>query len=197
MKTSVEQLACLKERLFDAAVMVNVLYAVDDPLACLRGVHRLLKPGGILGLSTTHRETDLNPLLNSIEAELRSQPDFDQLADDLNNVRKINRMLENSVVRRHPREKYLEWIELAGFEVMEMVPSTYCDAVMLVHARRPKESPARESRNRSRASGPSPECALRNELSTVHVNGLVRSGRSRRPGFRRNVKFATIWRLNP
>lgn len=139
VKTTVEQLGCLKERQFDAAVMVNVLYAVDDPATCLQGVFRILKPGGVLGLSTTHRETDLSPLLNSIEAELRGQPDFDQIADDWNNVQKINRMLEKSIVRRHTREAYLEWIKLAGFEVTDFVPSTYCDAVMVVHARKPIE----------------------------------------------------------
>jgi ubiquinone/menaquinone biosynthesis C-methylase UbiE len=142
VKTSVEQMSCLKERLFDAAIMVNVLYAVDDPLECLRGVHRVLKPGGVLGMSTTHRETDLSRLLNEIEAEMRSQPDYDQLADDLTNVQKINRMLEKTIVRRHTREKYLDWIQSAGFEIVDSVPSTYCDAVMLVHARRPKEKQA-------------------------------------------------------
>jgi ubiquinone/menaquinone biosynthesis C-methylase UbiE len=142
VKTSVEQLSCLNENTFDAAVMLNVLYAVDDPLACLRGVYRILKPGGALGMSTTHRDTDLSPLLNAIEAELQSRPDFDEIADDWLSVRKINRMLEQSVVRRHTRDEYLQWLELAGFEVMETKPSTYCDAVMLVHARRPKESQA-------------------------------------------------------
>jgi ubiquinone/menaquinone biosynthesis C-methylase UbiE len=145
VKTSVEQLSCLDRKMFDAAVMVNVLYAVNDPLACLRGIHRILKPGGVLSLSTTHRETDLTPLLNSIEAELQSQPNFDEVQDDWNNVRKINRMLERSIVRRHTREDYLQWLQLAGFEVTDVIPSTYCDAVMLVHARRLKESQYEET----------------------------------------------------
>jgi hypothetical protein len=62
IKSSLEDLSSLKEAAYDGAVMVNVLYAVNDPLAVLRGIARILKPGGVLGLSTTHAGTlnDLN-----------------------------------------------------------------------------------------------------------------------------------------
>jgi ubiquinone/menaquinone biosynthesis C-methylase UbiE len=33
---------------FDGAIMINVLYAVQDPLECLRQACRILKPGGVL-----------------------------------------------------------------------------------------------------------------------------------------------------
>ena len=46
MKTFVEHLDRVSSAKFDAAVMVNVLYAVEDPLKCLRGIHRILYYSG-------------------------------------------------------------------------------------------------------------------------------------------------------
>jgi ubiquinone/menaquinone biosynthesis C-methylase UbiE len=134
VKSSVENLSSLPDGSFDAAVMVNVLYAVSDPLTCLRDVNRILKPKGVLGLSTTHSESDLDPLLASIKAWLEEENKYDALAADYLVVRDLNKAIEKEIARRHTRDDYREWVKAAGFKITRDVPSTYEDAVMLMHA---------------------------------------------------------------
>lgn len=136
IKCAMEHLECLPSESYDAAVMVNVLYAVNEPLKCLRDVHRMLRKGGVLGLSTTHSETHLDPLLDRIEGELRAQQKLDALATDWNTVYKVNKGLETTIVRRHTRDEIKDMVKTAGFEIVKETPSTYCDAVMLLHARK-------------------------------------------------------------
>jgi len=136
VKTSVEHLESLKDKTFDAAVMVNVLYAVDHPLACLRGIHRVLKPEGVFAFSTTHSETHLDPLLERIKQVLRENRKLGSLRDDYENVHAANKEIEQTIARRHSRNKYREWLKHAGFEIIKEEPSTYEGAVMLIHARK-------------------------------------------------------------
>lgn len=136
VKASVENLQILKEQSFDAAVMMNVLYAVDDPLGCLRAVHRILKPNGVLSFSTTHSESCLDPLLNAIRQYVQTRPDFPQIEEDFNRLEQVNKHIEVTIARRHTRDEYCKWVRDAGFEITHYVPSTYADAVMLVHARK-------------------------------------------------------------
>ncbi len=141
IKSSAEHLEILAEqslkRPFDAIVSVNVLYALERPLACLRGLNRLLKVGGILAFSTTHSETQLTPLLDDIKATLEKKRIFDRLAGDYDCVYRGN-MLVEEMVRRHSREQYLQWVRDAGFSVKYHSPIEYPDkrigVVMVVHA---------------------------------------------------------------
>jgi len=136
VKSSIERLPELGEQAFDAVVMVNVLYAVDDPLACLRDVHKLLKPGGVLGFSTTHRKTDLDPLLNDIRTQLTAKGKFRTLAADYQRLNEINKMIEKTIAKRHTYEEYCEWVEAAGFDITHRLEFTYQGAVMLLHAKK-------------------------------------------------------------
>jgi ubiquinone/menaquinone biosynthesis C-methylase UbiE len=136
VKSSVETLGGLADESFDAVVMVNVLYAVSDPLSCLQEVHRILKPGGMVGLSTTHSEVELDTLLNSIKAHLHETGTFEERAGDYQIVRDLNKAIERGIARRHSREEYREWVEAAGFEITREIASTYEEAVMLIHARK-------------------------------------------------------------
>jgi len=135
VKCSVECLGLLDASTFDAAVMVNVLYAVEDPLACLQGINRILKKDGVLALSTTHRGTELKPLLEDIERKLKDAGLYEKLADDYARVLEVNRRLE-AIARRHTKDEYLEWVSKAGFEISSMFPSEYQGAVMVIHARK-------------------------------------------------------------
>lgn len=137
VKASVENTPCFRDAAFDAVTMVNVLYAVDDPLSCLKEIHRLLKPGGVLGLSTTHRKTSLDQLLNAIKAHLETEGTYQDLMGDYDELHRINRDIERTIARRHTRTEYQQWVRMAGFEITKYEPSTYHDAVMLLHARKP------------------------------------------------------------
>lgn len=136
IKASVEHLDFLDNEMFDAVVMVNVLYALEDPLRCLRGVHRILKPNGVLGFSTTHSETRLDPLLARIKSTLQEDGHWDELAHDYERLRAANKEIEATIARRHSREEYRDWVRNAGFEIIREESSTYVDAVMMIHARK-------------------------------------------------------------
>jgi SAM-dependent methyltransferase len=124
---------------FDAVVAVNVLYAVDDPLTCLQTVYKLLKPGGVVGLSTTHSETRLDPLLDSIKNKLKAIGKYEALADDYERLRQANKDIERTIALRHSRDDYRKWVKTAGFKIIKEVPSSYEDAVMIIHAAKPDE----------------------------------------------------------
>ena len=47
---------------FDVAFLVTVLGEVPDPAACLRGLHRLLRPGGWLSITEQPGDPDYQPL---------------------------------------------------------------------------------------------------------------------------------------
>jgi SAM-dependent methyltransferase len=141
VKASVEFLDSLEPKFreaFDAAVMVNVLYAIEDPLSCLQSVFRLLKPGGVLAFSTTHSETRLDPLLESIKSCLREAGTYDALAQDYEKLYEANKDIEQTIALRHSRDDYRRWVKTAGFQITRDVPSTYEGAVMLIHALKPK-----------------------------------------------------------
>ncbi len=137
VKASVENTPSFKDAVFDAVTMVNVLYAVDDPSGCLQEMHRLLRPGGVLGLSTTHHETDLTELLSAIKTYLETEGTYEELMADYDAVYRINRDIERTIAKRHTREEYEQWVRSAGFEITRCEPSTYHNAVMLIHARKP------------------------------------------------------------
>src|SRR5207245_1762969 len=138
VKASVENLECLNDESFDAVVMVNVLYAVDDPLRCLREIHRILAPGGVLGFSTTHSETRLDELLENIKAQgrLYAQGADGRAMNDYNVLAQVNRNIERTIARRHTREDYKDWVEDAGFDITRYEESTYHKAVLLIHAKK-------------------------------------------------------------
>jgi ubiquinone/menaquinone biosynthesis C-methylase UbiE len=136
IKCAMQHLDCINDDTFDAAVMVNVLYAVSEPLKCLHDIHRILRKDGVLGLSTTHRETNLDTLLGRIETELKSINQMDALADDWNAVYNVNRTLESNVLRRYTRDDIKDMVRTAGFDILKENASTYCDAVMLLHAKK-------------------------------------------------------------
>ena len=136
VKASIEDLSFLSDQSLDAAVMVNVLYALDDPIGCLREIHRLLRPDGLIGVSTTHRGTNLDELLEAIKEDVEIRPDRDELSADYALLEQVNRAIESSIARRHSRDDYRKFFEQAGFEIVRITDSTYHSAVMTIHAKR-------------------------------------------------------------
>ena len=67
-----EQREFLEPGSYDAAILINVLYAVQDPEQCLREVFDLLQPGGRVAFSTPHRETDVDKLFDGMRKSLQA-----------------------------------------------------------------------------------------------------------------------------
>jgi SAM-dependent methyltransferase len=119
-KTSADHLDWAPSGSFDAVAAVNVLYALDDPAACIRQVARVLKPGAVFTFSSTHSETDLDPLLGAIKKQLKADRKFSSLEEHFRRVQKLNKSLELSSVRRYSRKDYLEWLTAAVFPVSRL-----------------------------------------------------------------------------
>ena len=141
VKSSVEHLEILAhEGPFDAATALNVFYAVDDVLACLKSLNRILKMGGSLVFTTTDSETRLRPLLTDIYENLSREADFAQLAPHVKRVDALNMELERTgKTTRYTKDDYLKWVREAGFEVEPPCPRLYMDAVILVRSKKVRE----------------------------------------------------------
>jgi ubiquinone/menaquinone biosynthesis C-methylase UbiE len=118
---------------FDAAIMVNTLYALDDPAACLGEVARVLKPGAVLALSTPHRQTDVDALFARMRDALAEKGIFESLAEAFDAARQRHAAIEGQI-HRFTVEDVRCLLESRGF-VVERVEPAYVDAVVIVRAR--------------------------------------------------------------
>jgi ubiquinone/menaquinone biosynthesis C-methylase UbiE len=134
-KSSAENMEAIEPNSFDAVVAMNVLYALNDPPAFINKVAQVLRPRGIFSFSTTHSETDLDPLLSAIEKQLRKEGTYVANEAHFKRVYEVNKSLENTIVKRYTSEEYISWVEAAGFEIIKIIPHAYEGAVMIVHAR--------------------------------------------------------------
>ena len=124
------------EAFFDAVVMVNVFYALDEPERCLEEIYRVLKPGGILALSTSHSETDLDKLFAAIRGSLAAKGVLGRLQSAVDDAEDRNKeMLER--ILRFTRQQVVDLLTVAGFEILKRTDSSYADAVMILQAGKP------------------------------------------------------------
>jgi ubiquinone/menaquinone biosynthesis C-methylase UbiE len=66
------QLLPFAPALFDSALLATVLGEIPDARTCLREIHRVLRPGGLLAVSETRRDSDFiafGALAELLEAE--------------------------------------------------------------------------------------------------------------------------------
>jgi ubiquinone/menaquinone biosynthesis C-methylase UbiE len=139
LKASAEQLnelRSIENETFDAVTLVNVLYGLADPFACLTGIRRVLKPKGVIGLSTTHAAVTLEPLLAAIGRHLVEKGVMDERKEDYEHLCEVNRRIEKTIAKRHTVDEYRAMVQDAGFEIIKSEDFTYCGAVMLIHAKR-------------------------------------------------------------
>lgn len=138
------------ENFFDGAIMVNALYAITERERCLREIFRVLKPGGVLVLSTSHRETSVTKLFTAIRSNLSSKGRLEPLRDVVEDAYDRH-MAMDSDIHNDTREEVYEFVRSAGFELETTIDSAYADAVVIVRARKPLpvlaplESPGRQA----------------------------------------------------
>jgi SAM-dependent methyltransferase len=124
------------ENSFDWALMVNVLYALENPERCLTEVFRVLQPDSVLALSTSHRETNVRALFDAIRSDLESQGLLESLRSVVEDAEDRHTEMMSSI-HRDTRDDVLRYLQTAGFEIVSTVDSAYAGSVMIVHARKP------------------------------------------------------------
>jgi ubiquinone/menaquinone biosynthesis C-methylase UbiE len=138
VKDDIVRLGALRDQndYFDAALIMNVLYAVQDPLACLCQAYRILKPGGVLALSTPHRDTDVNKLLTKLRTVLQGRGVFSSLAEEFETVRLVHEKMDH-LIHRDTKADIRAYLENAGFEIKAWRDGEYVDSVVVVTAVKP------------------------------------------------------------
>lgn len=123
----------LRPASFDAALLVNVLYAVEDPVKCLQQTASVLKPGGRLVLSTSHHETDVEQLFRTLKSALETSGLFASLQSNYVDARQRhdNMMAQ---IQRDTKADIRSYLTAAGFTITDWVDSEYTGAVVVVQA---------------------------------------------------------------
>lgn len=122
-------------RAFEACVMLNVLFVIDQPLECLRAVHRCLERGGVLSLSTPRKGTDVHRLFNNIRNFLVETGRFDQARADWELAYERNKAMA-SEAERDTVDDIKRYLQDAGFTIEDLEDGVYDDCVVLIRARK-------------------------------------------------------------
>lgn len=133
IKQSVELLGEFEAGYFDGAIMNNVLYAVDDPVLALKEVARVMQPGSVLALSTSHSETDVDRLFRAISDNLRQKGKLAEFRSTLKETREQHERMIGKI-RRDSKAQIQQYLEQAGFITEGPMEDHYAGAVVVVKA---------------------------------------------------------------
>lgn len=133
VKGDIARLSDIEDEFFDGAVMLNVLYSVEDRLACLREAHRILQPGGVLALSTPHSETNVDALFGALKRNLLQKNKFHRLRDNWDDARQRHEQLK-SLILKDSKDDIRRYLETTGFEIEDWHDREYRGAVVVVKA---------------------------------------------------------------
>jgi SAM-dependent methyltransferase len=130
-----DEVKVLSSGSFDGALLMNVLYTLDDPERCLRETYELLKPGGVLVLSTPHSETNVDQLFGRMRESLQAKGVFDSLRSNYDDARRRHEDMMDRI-HRDTQTDIRHYVEEAGFQICDWKPA-YVDSVVVVEAVKP------------------------------------------------------------
>jgi ubiquinone/menaquinone biosynthesis C-methylase UbiE len=121
------------DEFFDGAIMINALYAIDDPAAALKEAARVLQPNGVLALSTPHSGTDVDRLFRDIKNYYARKGKWQEKSEVIEHARKRHEnMMKN--IHRDREDQIRYYLEDAGFSIVEWTPGQYSGAVVVIKA---------------------------------------------------------------
>jgi ubiquinone/menaquinone biosynthesis C-methylase UbiE len=133
VKEGLRSLGEFEDSFFDGAIMINVLYTLDRPFESLKEVARIMRPGGVLALSTPHSETNVDKLFDAIRENFTKKGKLDEFRSIIDDVRKRHdRMMAR--IHRDSKADIRKYLEQAGFVIKEWVDEMYSGAVVVVKA---------------------------------------------------------------
>jgi len=140
----------LPPEIFDACVMTNSLFALPDPAECLKAVFKVMKPGGILSLSTPRPDAPVEQLMTKIR-DWQIQNNRDEWLESGEGawpfVSKINQQLvELARLRKLDVAKLKQIVSDAQFKIVdaELSEGVYEDCVIVLKAVKPDLEAAKQ-----------------------------------------------------
>lgn len=122
---------------FDGAILINVLYTLENPVQALRQIYRLLRPGGVLVLSTPHQETDVERLFGRLREVLTTRGLFEELRPNYEAARRIHERLLPQI-HRDSKADVRRYLREAGFVTSDAPEDwrehEYVDSVLVARA---------------------------------------------------------------
>jgi len=120
-----------KSESLDACVMLNVLFALENPNEALNEVYRVLKHGGILTLSTSHKDTNIRLLFNAIKNDLAQKRLFTSELEPVW-LDAFNRNVDlEDLICRDTKQDIRDYVTRAGFRIEEYIDSEYVNCVVV------------------------------------------------------------------
>ena len=120
---------------FDIVTSFDVLYSLEDAdeQTAIAEMFRLLKPGGILALSTPHQETDVDRLFAQMKAVLERKKMFAALKGNYEDVQAVHaRMMDR--IHRDSKADIRRYLLETGFDIVDWHEQEYVGAVVVVKA---------------------------------------------------------------
>jgi ubiquinone/menaquinone biosynthesis C-methylase UbiE len=121
----------------DACIMLNVLFALQNPAEVLTEVFRVLRHGAVLALSTSHKTTNIRFLFNSIKNDLTQQGIFSQDLEPIWLEAFYRNMELETMICRDSKEQIHDYIVKAGFAIEEYHENEYVNCVVVYKAIKP------------------------------------------------------------
>jgi SAM-dependent methyltransferase len=137
IKQDINTLFGLPENSFDYAILNNVAYTLEDPLPCLRQVHKRLKADGEIRVSGPQKSTDLERLFARMAADLKSAGKMVEVREDFDRVCDINRNILSENLYRWTVDDVKQMLRTAGFgEITYATDAAYAGQSMIVCAKK-------------------------------------------------------------
>jgi ubiquinone/menaquinone biosynthesis C-methylase UbiE len=121
----------------DYVVVNNVLYSVDNYIACLTEAFRVLKPGGEIRISEPRQDTSLEVLFERINRDLQESGKYQEFETDYLRVREINQFRLRPLLNRWTIDSMQDKLKDAGFAKITYASSEpYAGQSMLICAQK-------------------------------------------------------------
>ena len=127
---------------FDACIMLNVLFVLDEPIECLTAIRHVLKPGGILSVSTPREGTDVHHLFRCIERHYKDKGSFPQIKQAFDRAYERNKELIPYATKDTVQD-IRGYITQAGFSIETELDHQYDDCVIVIKAKKPRTKAGR------------------------------------------------------
>ncbi|MGR9052330.1 MAG: class I SAM-dependent methyltransferase [Gammaproteobacteria bacterium] len=139
IKQDITSLYGLKDKFFDAVVINNVLYSLENNSVeqCLKEVYRVLSPGGEVRISEPHKQANAAKVMDKIKQELQKKGCFEEVSAHYLKVKEINETFLSQMLNKWDIDDMEALLLNVGFaKITFKMVKTYAGQSFLICAKK-------------------------------------------------------------